>query len=317
MTKILIVEDEYITAKNLRNSLEKMGYEICGAVASGEEAITCADKERPDLVLMDIRLSGDLDGIGAAGQIREQFNIPCVYTTAFADKQTIERAKTTEPFGYILKPFSDKDIHSNIEIALYKHQAESRFRRALSGTIHALGSLVRLHDPYIDEQHEKAAALGAAIAEEMGLDKQTIEGTRTAGLLHALGLISLPYELLNRRSHMTDTEQEIFQGYPERSYEIIKNIDFPWPVAEAVRQHRERMDGSGFPAGLPGDAIIPEAQVLGLACYFATRLIGYCCEKPSSEKEILDDLKQDNGKLFNPAVSDACIRLFEQKGFNL
>lgn len=316
MAKILIVEDEYITAKSLGNSLEKMGHSVVDIAISAEHAMACVKKREPDIVLMDIKLCGETDGIEAARQIKERFHIPCVFTTAYADEQTLERAKLAEPYGYILKPFSDQDIQSNVEMALYKHAAEARFRRALEGTIHALGNLVRLHDPYIDEQHEKASALAAAIAEELGLPNQTIEGIRVAGLLHALGLISMPFDLLNRRSHMTGAEQKIFQEYPERSYEVIKAIEFPWPVADAVRQHRERMDGSGFPAGLSGNAIIPEARIAGLACHVAMRFIGYCSDKPSSEKEILNELKQENETLFDPEAKAACIRLFEQKGFS-
>lgn len=316
MAKILIVEDEYITAKSVGNSLEKMGHRVIDIAVSADHAIACVKRSRPDIVLMDIKLCGDVDGIEAARVIRERFNIPCVFTTAYADEQTLERAKIAEPYGYILKPFSDQDIQSNIMMALYKHEEERRYSRALEGTIHALGNLVRLHDPYIDEQHEKASALGVAIAEEMGLSCQNIESVRAAGLLHAIGLISMPFDLLNQRSNMSDTELQIFQCYPERSYEVIKDIEFPWPVAEIVRQHQERMDGSGFPAGLSGKAILPEARVVGLACHVAMRFIGYCSDSRSSEKEIVDELRQEKSALFDPQVKEACLRLFEKRGFS-
>jgi len=124
MTQILIVEDERIVAEDLKRCLEKLGYTVPGVVSFGEEAIREAEGKRPDLVLMDIMLNGDLDGIEAAEQIRTRLNIPIIYLTAYADKNTLERAKATEPFGYILKPFEERELHIVIEMSLYKHQAE-------------------------------------------------------------------------------------------------------------------------------------------------------------------------------------------------
>jgi len=127
-TKILIVEDEAIVAEDIRNSLQNLGYTISAVVSSGEEAITKIEEDMPDLVLMDTVLKGDMDGIEAAGQIHSRFNIPVVYLTAFTDKKTIERAKLTEPFGYIVKPFDDKELHTAVEMAIYKHKIESKLK---------------------------------------------------------------------------------------------------------------------------------------------------------------------------------------------
>lgn len=127
-TKILIVEDEAIVAEDIRNSLQNLGYTISAVVSSGEEAITKIEEDMPDLVLMDTVLKGAMNGIEAAGQIHSRFNIPVVYLTAFTDKKTIERAKLTEPFGYIVKPFDDRELHTAIEMAIYKHKIESKLR---------------------------------------------------------------------------------------------------------------------------------------------------------------------------------------------
>jgi diguanylate cyclase (GGDEF)-like protein/PAS domain S-box-containing protein len=124
--KILIVEDEGIIAKSLKVVLEEFGYEISSITASGEEAIKKVKKDKPDLVLMDIMLKGDIDGIEAAKKIKSDFNIPVIYLTAYTDKQILERAKIAEPFGYIVKPFEDSELYSTIEMALYKNQMEKR-----------------------------------------------------------------------------------------------------------------------------------------------------------------------------------------------
>jgi PAS domain S-box-containing protein len=128
LTKILVVEDENIVAKDIQNQLKKLRYSVPAVVSSGKEAIQKAEETHPDLVLMDIRLEGDIDGVKAAEQIHARFNIPVIYLTAYADESTLERAKTTEPFGYILKPFQIRQIRSAIEIALYKHQRERKLQ---------------------------------------------------------------------------------------------------------------------------------------------------------------------------------------------
>jgi signal transduction histidine kinase len=125
---ILIVEDEIIIARDIQAQLVGMGYAVAGHVVSGQEAVASADALRPDLVLMDIQLAGSMDGIVAAQAIRDQFFIPVVFLSAFAADAIIARAKLTEPYGYILKPFSERELHTVIEMALYKHQAESKLR---------------------------------------------------------------------------------------------------------------------------------------------------------------------------------------------
>ncbi len=122
--KILIVEDEAVLAFCIESSLKEMGFLADEAVPSGEEAIIKIENERPDLVLMDIMLKGKMDGIDTAGEIRSKFNVPVIYLTAYADKSILERAKLTEPFGYLVKPFKDRELKSVIEIALYKFKME-------------------------------------------------------------------------------------------------------------------------------------------------------------------------------------------------
>lgn len=128
--RILVVEDESIVALDIQDRLEAMGYEVPITVASGEKAIEQARLLHPDLVLMDIQLQGRMDGVEAADQIRQRFGIPVVYLTANADHPTVQRAKLTEPFGYVIKPFEERELHTTIEVALYKHQAEQRLKES-------------------------------------------------------------------------------------------------------------------------------------------------------------------------------------------
>jgi CheY-like chemotaxis protein len=127
-TRVLIVEDEGLIARDIENMVLNAGYEVCGIASSGEEAIEKADKTQPDLILMDIVLQGEMDGVEAAEQIRERFNIPVIYLTAHTDEITLQRAKLTEPLGYSLKPVEQKELMTVIEMALYKHQMELKLR---------------------------------------------------------------------------------------------------------------------------------------------------------------------------------------------
>ncbi len=143
-SKIMIVEDEWITADDIRMSLQSLGYTVSSVVSSGEEAIQNAEKDKPDLVLMDIMLKGKMDGIEAASQIRSCYNIPIIYLTAYADEKILERAKITEPFGYIVKPFVNEDLKIAIEIALYKHRVEKERKKLIEELQGALPKITTL-----------------------------------------------------------------------------------------------------------------------------------------------------------------------------
>jgi len=142
--KILIVEDERIVARDIQKSVEALGYLVCAMTSSGEKAIQKADEFRPDLVLMDIVLKGAMDGIEAAGQIGAALKIPVVYLTAYDDDDILQRAKITTPYGYITKPFNDRELHIAIEIALYESWAEEQRERLILDLQEALAKVKTL-----------------------------------------------------------------------------------------------------------------------------------------------------------------------------
>ncbi len=120
----MVVEDEWVIADDIRKSLKDLGYTVSSEVATGEDAIQKAEEDKPDLILMDIELKGKMDGIEAAGRIQSRFNIPVIYLTAYDNKAALERAKITGPFGYMIKPFQERELHTTIEMAIYKHKAD-------------------------------------------------------------------------------------------------------------------------------------------------------------------------------------------------
>jgi CheY-like chemotaxis protein len=140
--QVLVVEDEKIVALEIVDRLKNIGYQVPESASTGEEAIQKASEIRPDLVLMDIKLKGEMDGIEAAEQIRSRYGIPVVYLTAYADNDTLQRAKIAEPFGYLLKPFEERELHTNIEMALYRSKMEKRLMESeqwLSTTLKSIG----------------------------------------------------------------------------------------------------------------------------------------------------------------------------------
>ncbi len=147
--RIFIVEDENIVSLDMRKRLEKLGYEVPGIASSGEEAVAMVLESRPDLVLMDIKLSGKMDGVEAAAEILKTYAVPIVYITAYAENTTLKRAKITEPFGYILKPFEERELHINIEIALYRHKTQNIIKereQLLFTTLQSIGDAVVVTD---------------------------------------------------------------------------------------------------------------------------------------------------------------------------
>ena len=127
-SRILIVEDEAIVAESLKDQLINLGYQVCGTAANGEDAMRIMEHSEPDLVMMDIMLEGPMDGVEVAGRIREKNEIPVIFLTAYSDNETLQRAKITEPFGYLIKPYKERELHTNIEVSLYRHRMEQRVK---------------------------------------------------------------------------------------------------------------------------------------------------------------------------------------------
>lgn len=155
MAKILVVEDEKIVAWDLKNKLEEMGYDVPPVVAYGENVIQMVDNHNPDLILMDIELKGTIDGIQAAYMLQEKHDIPVVYLTAYADEATLRRARVSEPYSYIIKPFDERELHTIIEIAIYKNAMEAKLKQANT----ELEEKVRKRTLELEIEKEKVATL--------------------------------------------------------------------------------------------------------------------------------------------------------------
>ena len=213
MTKayILVVEDEQIVARDIKHNLQRLGHIVPDVISSGEEAIEKAGELHPDLVLMDIKLRGKMDGVEAAEQIRTRFDIPVVYLTAYADDHTLDRAKITEPFGYLLKPFDSKDLHTAIEMALYKHQMNAKLKESEQWLVTLLRSI---GDAVIATDETGAITFMNPIAEKLiGCNSKQALGKDLAKVFQTLDeetneLIDNPARILLNRGSSTIVSKE-------------------------------------------------------------------------------------------------------------
>jgi len=452
-TKILVVEDESIVARDIRNMLIGLGYEVIGVTPSASEAVKLAKTKKPHLVLMDIMLQGKTNGVLAADEIYSKFNIPIVYLTAYADEKTLQKAKKAEPFGYLLKPFEERELQTTIEIALYKFKMEmklkdrerwlstilisvgdaviaanekgyitfmnplaesltgcknpentskplreifravktnskkeiniplekilqgekyrfpreaillsrkgdkipvfqsatpiknenkditgvvlsfsditrlkkaeeelknslTRLKNIMNGTVEAMAYTIETRDPYTAGHQRRVAKLASAIAEMMELPKNQIEGIYMAGTLHDIGKIHVPAEILNKPGKISEAEYNIIKTHSQVGFDILKSIDFPWPIAQIVLQHHERLDGSGYPHGIKQNEILLEAKILAVADTVEA-LATHRPYRPAFTRETaLDEIKTYRNILYDKEVVDACLKVFES-GFCL
>ncbi len=190
-----------------------------------------------------------------------------------------------------------------------------KLRKALEGTIQAIALTVERRDPYTAGHQRRVADLARAIATEMGLSKEQVDGTRMAGVIHDIGKVSVPSEILSKPGQLGDIEFDLIKTHPQVGYDILKTVDFPWPVAEIVLQHHERVDGSGYPQGLPGGEIMLEAMILAVADVVAA-MASHRPYRPSHGLDkALEEISQNKGILYDPEVVDTCLKLFTEKRF--
>lgn len=264
---------------------------------------------------MDIVIKGDIDGIEAARRIKDCYNIPVVYITAYADEKTLSRAKITEPFGYLIKPFEERELHSTIEMALYKHGSTEKLLKSMEDTINALASALEMRDPYTAGHQRCVAELTNAIARDMNFSDHDIKGLRLASLIHDIGKIQVPSEILSKPGKLTEFEYGLIKTHAQAGYDIMKRIEFPWPIADIVYQHHERIDGSGYPQGLKGDDILLQARIMAVADVVEAMSSHRPYRPALGIDEALEEISLNKGTLYDDDVADSCIRLFKENKF--
>lgn len=255
------------------------------------------------------RLGGPLPACGAAmeGQTdhaEEEFRTPSGET--WASRSSVIR---DERGDYLFS------FHTLIDIT-ERDRAAARQKKILDGAITALSATVEHRDAYTAGHQHRTAALAIAIGRELGFDADRLEGLRIAALIHDLGVISLPAEIQTRPGKLNPIEFEMVKGHSQIGYDIVKDIEFPWPIADMILQHHERINGSGYPQGLKGPDILQEAKIIGVADVTEAM----CSHRPYrpalGAEAAIAELLAHRGTLYDEASVDACVRLFRDKGFS-
>lgn len=187
--------------------------------------------------------------------------------------------------------------------------------KALDEIVHVLALTVEVRDPYTSGHQKRVADLARAIAVEMGLPEGVAESVYIAGTIHDIGKISIPSELLTKPSRLNENEFNLIKPHPQVGYDILKDIDFPWDIAQMVLQHHEKLDGSGYPQGLSGEAITLEARILTVADIVESMAAHRPYRASLGVKIALAEITRNRGTLYDPTVVDACVKLFSEKGY--
>ena len=194
-------------------------------------------------------------------------------------------------------------------------EALVKVQKTAEGIINVVSNMSELKDPYTAGHQRRVAQLARVIAEEMGLPGETIEGIRIAGTVHDIGKLAVPAEILSKPGRLSEMEFSLLKGHPQAGYDILKTIDFPWPVAQIVLQHHLRLDGSGYPDILKGKEIMLEARIIAVADVVEA-MSSHRPYRPSlGIEKALEEISQNRGKLYDPDVVDACLTVFRKKGF--
>ncbi len=193
-------------------------------------------------------------------------------------------------------------------------QEPEELRRMLNGTVEVLTRLCRNIDPYTAGHQRRVARLACAIAKKMGLPDEQIYGLRVIGMVHDIGKMAVPDEILSKPAELNVEEFTIVKTHPRLAYDILKNLDFPWPVAQTVLQHHERVDGSGYPNQLSGQEIILEARILSVADVIESMASDRPYRSAPGLRKALAEIEMNSGVLYDPDVANACYRISNNGG---
>ena len=207
------------------------------------------------------------------------------------------------------------DISERIRAAREVQKSMERWRKAVEGIIRSMALTLEMKDPYTAGHQQRVTSLVTAIAQEMGFAEERVEGVRMAAMIHDIGKISVPAEILSKPGVITEIEFNLIKTHSKTGYEILEGIEFPWPIAQMVLQHHERIDGSGYPNGLSGNDILMEAKILGVADVVEA-MASHRPYRPSlGIEKALDEISKNRGILYEPDVVDACLKIFRERRF--
>lgn len=334
--KILAVDDTPASLKLLSDILMEEGYEVRSAI-NGEIALYSALNNPPELVLLDIRML-EMDGFEVCRQLKKHpktRDVPVIFVSAILDTEEKVRGFELGAVDFVTKPFQREELLARVRTHLevdrlrnhLEEQVEARtselresekmLRASLLDFVTAIATTVEMRDPYTAGHQRRVANLATAMARELQLPAEQIEGLNLAGMMHDIGKIRIPAEILSKPGRLSHLEFGLIKEHPVTGYEILKSINFPWPIAQIVLQHHERLDGSGYPHGRKGNEILFEAQIVAVADVVEAMVLHRPYRAGLGVEAALEEITHNKGIMYNPDVVDACQSLFLEQGYNL
>ncbi|HPD96828.1 MAG TPA: response regulator [Synergistales bacterium] len=313
------------------------------SVQNGLKGIEQARRMKPDVILLDLRMPV-IDGYEVTRKlrdIRETKSIPIIALTAL-DTSTENKVKALDAGvdAFLVKPLDETELIAQLRAMFRLRESEAMLQkerdiledkvrertrelemssdaleRALEETVYVLAKTVESKDPYNSGHQRRVAELGERIATRLGLDEFVRKSVFMAGMIHDIGKIQVPSEILSKPGKISAAEFDIIRQHPEAGYTILKPVHFPWPVADIVLQHHERIDGSGYPRGLKDGNIMIEARILSVTDVVEA-MSSHRPYRPSlGIDQALEEIRQGSGTLYDPDVVAVCLELFENEGF--
>ncbi|ODS32732.1 MAG: two-component response regulator [Candidatus Scalindua rubra] len=331
---VMVVDDEESILTTTKLILENEGYQV-ELSTSGEEAIDKLNKD-VKVVVLDIKMPG-LSGFQVFEEIKAKYPyMPIIFHTGVPAKKKDRRniRRQFKPHAYVLKGSDPEQILDtvasavesygnilrNIEFSedLYKElkQSSAKLQINMEGIIQTMAFTVEMRDPYTAGHQRQVANLACAIADKMGISKEQTDGIHMAGIIHDIGKICISSEILNRSGQLTELEFNMIKTHPQVGYDMLKSLEFKWPIAKIVLQHHERMDGSGYPSGLSGDNILVEARILSVADVVEAMAPHRPYRPAIGIDKALEEISQNKGILYDSNVVDSCLKIFKDKGLN-
>jgi len=326
-THVLVVDDDEYIRITLERAIKNFQCD-CSVAKSANDALKVLEEKNVDVVITDIVMQG-LDGIELTEIVKEKYDTDVIVMTGFAEDIKYEDIIRKGASDFIIKPVSPKEIIVRLNRVLKertviaeRNQKEEelkrsfkKLKRVIDQTVKALISQLEKRDPYTAGHQQRVAKIACFIAEEMALSEKCIEGIHIAGLVHDIGKIGVPSEILNKSGKLSKNEFNLVKEHPQIGYDIIKNIEFEQPIAQIILQHHERMNGSGYPQGLSGENIKIEARILAVADVIEACLKHRPYRPALDRDKASDEISINRGILYDTKVVDVCLKLFNDNKF--
>jgi putative two-component system response regulator len=327
--KILAVDDTPASLKLLSDILMAEGYEVHAAI-NGELALYSAISNPPELVLLDIRMP-KMDGFEVCRQLKAHpitRDVPVIFVSAISDTNEKVQGFELGAVDFVTKPFQREEllarVRTHLEVDRLRNHLEElveertyALKENLLDFVTVIAATIEVRDPYTAGHQRRVSNLATAIAREMQLPDDLIEGLRLASVVHDTGKIQIPAEILSKPGRLSELEFRLIQEHPGTGYEILKSIKFPWPIAQTVLQHHERLDGTGYPHGLKEMDILLEAKILAVADVVEAIASHRPYRMSLGIDAALEEISYHRGVLYDPVVVDACLKLFRELGYKL